>query len=369
MKVHASAGISPVILMIVCLSIFVTSPVFAYGSYVVLPQPSPSAPAYGSYIILQQKSKFVMDWSDFQRAGDQASTPTERINNYMQAESKLAEMYKYKPTDAAYYLHMGTLERTKANAYEQLRRSFDEPHDNLGMPYRIMEWTEANAKSQKADENADMLSQKYTEKYQEENKDHGCLIVTAAFGSPLAGEVQLVRDYRDSTIRQSYTGSQFFLGFNAWYYTFSPAVADYIATHPLVKSVMQVCLVPLLEIVLLSQNLYVMLGFSPELATVCVLLFGAALYSLTYIFPPAFLTVWLAKRNGWMVPTSIRMKPVLLVWIFVLCGLAAGIVLSIDILTIVLSGLLVATTVVLIAGTSSLALIRYLENRSCIRQV
>ena len=98
-----------------------------------------------------------------------------------------------------------------------------------------------------ADTNANHLNNKYHDKYQKEHQGSGCLIVTATFGSPLASEVQLVRDYRDGTIRQSYTGSQFFMGFNAWYYSFSPAVADYIATHPLVKSVMQVCLVPLLD--------------------------------------------------------------------------------------------------------------------------
>jgi hypothetical protein len=234
------------------------------------------------------------------------------------------------------------------------------------MPYKIMQWEEANAKSKKADENADMLSQKYTEKYQEENKGHGCLIVTAAFGSPLASEVQLVRDYRDGTIRQSYTGSQFFLGFNAWYYSFSPAVADFIATHPLAKAVMQVCLVPLLAIVLLSQNLHGMLGFSPEFATVCVLLFGAGFYSLVYILPPAFLSVWLAQRKGWKVPAPGRMKPVLLVWFSLLCGLITGIFLSFDLLTIVTSGLLVASTIVLIAGTGSLALMRYFKNRPCV---
>jgi hypothetical protein len=190
---------------------------------------------------------------------------------------------------------------------------------------------------------------------------HGCLIVTAAYGSPLAREVQLVRDYRDGTIRRSYTGSQFFIGFNAWYYIFSPAVADVIATHPLVKSVMRGCLVPLLAIVLLSQNLYALLGFSPEIATVSVLLFGAACYSLVYIFPPAFLAVWLAGRKGWNVPAPRRMKPVIVLWVLVLCGIAAGIFLSLDLLVTITSGLLVICTVLLVAGTGSLFLSGYIR--------
>ena len=113
---------------------------------------------------------------------------------------------------------------------------------------------------------------------------------------------------------------------------------------------MQVCLVPLLAIVILSQNLYPLLGFSPELATVCVLLFGAIFYSLVYILPPAFLTAWLAQRRGWNIPSPGRMKPVLAAWILLVTGLAAGVLLSLDFLAIVTSGLLVVCTIILTAG-------------------
>ena len=122
---------------------------------------------------------------------------------------------------------------------------------------------------------------------------------------------------------------------------------------------MQVCLVPLLEIVLLSQNLHAILGFSPEIATVSVLLFGAAFYSLVYIFPPAFLTVWMAKRKGWKIPAPGSMKPVLVLWIFLLFGLAAGIIFSFDLLAIATSGLLVVCTIILVAGTCSLSISQY----------
>jgi hypothetical protein len=220
-----------------------------------------------------------------------------------------------------------------------------------------------------ADENTDRANDRGYQEMHDEQKDTGCLIVTATYGSPLSSEVQLVRDYRDGTIRQSYAGSQFFTGFNAWYYSFSPAVSRYIATHPIVKSVMQVCLAPLLTIVLLSWILYGALGFSPEIATVSVLIFGAAFYSLVYIFPPAFIIVWLAKKKGWRVPAPWSMKPLLVLWIVLLVGLALGIFLSFDHLTIVTSGLLVACTILLVAGTGSLTLVQYLTLRSGTRQV
>jgi hypothetical protein len=220
------------------------------------------------------------------------------------------------------------------------------------------------AEAEVAEREADRLNDRGYSLHHEEEKSYGCLIVTATYGSPLAGEVQLVRDYRDVTIRKSYAGSQFVTGFNAWYYSFSPAVSGYIGTHPLVRSVMQVCLVPLLWIILFSQNLHAALAFSPELATVSVLLFGAALYSLVYILPAALLAAWLAGQRGWKAPAPVRMRPVLGLWILLLAGLSAGILLAMDFLTAVASGLLVACTVVLVAGTGALSLVQHLGRRS-----
>jgi hypothetical protein len=333
---------------------------------------------------LQPKSKAVgMSWQDFQgnaanlqETGKTVADLQGAADMYTTAEDKLKAQYDSagKAYDSDYYSAMHLMERDKSSVYKKIKdmeqaRAYEADKTALSDPNSAMDLLIANdnvkeyaQKEKVADHNSNVLQDKYTTAYSHEG--HGCLIVTAAFGSPLASEVQLVRDYRDGTIRQSYTGSQFFLGFNAWYYSFSPTVADFIATHPLVKSVMQVCLVPLLAIILLSQNLHAILGFSPEIAAISVLLFGAVFYSLVYIFPPAFLAVWLAKRKGWKVPSPGSMRPVLALWVVMLCGLGAGILLSFDILTIVSSGLLVAFTIILIAGTGSLALARYIENRS-----
>ena len=55
----------------------------------------------------------------------------------------------------------------------------------------------------------------------------GCLIATAAFGSEMASQVQFLRELRDNTILQTQSGTAFMTGFNQFYYSFSPAVADY----------------------------------------------------------------------------------------------------------------------------------------------
>ena len=54
----------------------------------------------------------------------------------------------------------------------------------------------------------------------------GCLIATAAYGSELAPQVQLLREIRGDTLMSSDVGSSFMTEFNQFYYTFSPTIAD-----------------------------------------------------------------------------------------------------------------------------------------------
>jgi len=74
----------------------------------------------------------------------------------------------------------------------------------------------------------------------------GCLIATAAFGSELSPQVQFLREIRDNTILQTESGSAFMTGFNQFYYSFSPAVADYERENPTFKEAVKLTLTPLL---------------------------------------------------------------------------------------------------------------------------
>ena len=74
----------------------------------------------------------------------------------------------------------------------------------------------------------------------------GCLIATAAYGSEMAPQVQFLRELRDNTVLQTQSGTSFMTGFNQFYYSFSPAVADYERENPMFKEVVKVTLTPLL---------------------------------------------------------------------------------------------------------------------------
>ena len=74
----------------------------------------------------------------------------------------------------------------------------------------------------------------------------GCLIATAAFGSELSPQVQFLREIRDNTVLQTGSGSAFMAGFNQFYYSFSPAIADYERENLVFKEAVKLTLTPLL---------------------------------------------------------------------------------------------------------------------------
>jgi peptidyl-prolyl cis-trans isomerase B (cyclophilin B) len=86
-----------------------------------------------------------------------------------------------------------------------------------------------------------------------ETTDGGCLIATAAFGSELAPQVQQLRELRDNTVLQTESGTSFMAGFNQFYYSFSPIIADYERENPAFKEVVKLTLTPLLTSLSLLQ--------------------------------------------------------------------------------------------------------------------
>jgi len=70
----------------------------------------------------------------------------------------------------------------------------------------------------------------------------GCFIATAAFGSPLAGQVEILRQFRDRYLLTNAPGKIFV----AWYYRNGPVAASWIQDKPLAKVAVQAALYPLI---------------------------------------------------------------------------------------------------------------------------
>jgi len=81
----------------------------------------------------------------------------------------------------------------------------------------------------------------------ENDNGGGCLIATATYGSELAPQVQQLRELRDNTLLKTESGKSFMTSFNEFYYSFSPAIADFERENPIFKESMKITLTPLLS--------------------------------------------------------------------------------------------------------------------------
>ena len=127
-----------------------------------------------------------------------------------------------------------------------------------------------------------------------------CLIATATYGSPVAPEVQLLRNFRDNSIMETKSGSSFMLVFNAWYYSFSPGVAAYLNTHWVERTVMKGVLYPLVGILYLTSNLFSATSSYPELAVLISGLLASSLIGAFYLgLPLGVLRARVRRLRNW----------------------------------------------------------------------
>lgn len=80
-----------------------------------------------------------------------------------------------------------------------------------------------------------------------QNQNGGCLIATAAFGTELAPQVQMLREIRDNVLFSTGAGTSFMIGFNEFYYSFSPIVADLERQSPLFNEIIRTTITPMLS--------------------------------------------------------------------------------------------------------------------------
>lgn len=74
----------------------------------------------------------------------------------------------------------------------------------------------------------------------------GCLIATATYGTEFAPQVQQLRELRDNYLMKTESGSAFMTGFNQFYYSFSPTIADWERQNHIFKEAVKIGITPLL---------------------------------------------------------------------------------------------------------------------------
>jgi len=122
--------------------------------------------------------------------------------------------------------------------------------------------------------------------------EENCVIATASYGSPMAKEVQMLREIRDNQLLKTQSGSAFMSGFNTVYYSFAPTIAQWEQENPAFKEIVKTTITPLISS--LSLLNHVSMDSEAE-----VLGYGISLILLNigmYFVAPATV-VWQVKKR------------------------------------------------------------------------
>ena len=184
-----------------------------------------------------------------------------------------------------------------------------------------------------------------------------CVIATATFGSEAAPAVQFLRGFRDNLVLKTTAGSAFMQVFNAWYYSFSPSVAQFIANNDPIRAPMRVLLYPLLGVLGVSAFTYSLLSGTPELAVVVAGLVASSLIGLVYLTLPALAAFsTFAKRRKIRITSIARVS--LAVLAVALALLAIGEVAGSFLLLAVASSAIVLTCIIAVPTIVAFAILR-----------
>ena len=86
------------------------------------------------------------------------------------------------------------------------------------------------------------------------SKGGGCLIATAAYGSEMSPQVQMLREIRDNQLMNTESGTAFMSVFNNVYYSFSPIIADTERENPYFKEAVKLAITPMISSLSLMDN-------------------------------------------------------------------------------------------------------------------
>jgi hypothetical protein len=80
---------------------------------------------------------------------------------------------------------------------------------------------------------------RYEDDYEDEPKEEACFIATAVYGTPLAPEIEILRQFRDELLKPNPAGRALV----ATYYRLSPPLARFISRRRVLRGLVRGCLV------------------------------------------------------------------------------------------------------------------------------
>ena len=98
------------------------------------------------------------------------------------------------------------------------------------------------------------------------SSDSICFIATAAYGSPMEPHVKILRAFRDRILLVNAIGR----GFVRLYYKYSPPIANFIANHDSLRTIVRVSLLPVVGVSWIALKM----GFVATMALMFFLVAG-----------------------------------------------------------------------------------------------
>ncbi|MEM2905268.1 MAG: CFI-box-CTERM domain-containing protein [Candidatus Bathyarchaeia archaeon] len=181
-----------------------------------------------------------------------------------------------------------------------------------------------------------------------------CIIATASYGSELDPHVQFLRSFRENVVLKTFAGSQFMQVFNAWYYSFSPDVAAFIADNPPVREMAKAVLYPLIGILHVATLTQSAFSFNPELAIVMAGLVASALIGAIYFSPLAMLGLTPFRKLVKAMPKLRVLLTLIVPWIASIALIFVAEMIASPILGMASTAMLVILTMALSSGTIAL---------------
>jgi hypothetical protein len=89
-----------------------------------------------------------------------------------------------------------------------------------------------------------------TANFEEEAPGPACFIATAAYGTPMVEEIEILREFRDEYLLTNPVGKSLV----DFYYSVSPPIAEFIAEHPSLKPIVRASLVPVVAMSTVAVN-------------------------------------------------------------------------------------------------------------------
>jgi hypothetical protein len=124
-----------------------------------------------------------------------------------------------------------------------------------------------------------------------------CVIITALHGSALNSEVDYMRYVRDDMIGSNEFGENIVLGWNNFYYLWSPQLSRWIEDSMYVKPIFRILLIPLIAIVHSTSIIYVVIAsFNNALASGFSFVFASVLTLIVYIALPIIIVLAIVRR-------------------------------------------------------------------------